>query len=121
MREEIRASNLPEDELDAVVESAVKEVRKTAPCLSHSFQSTASTESPSFPHFLRQIVLVESPPDEPLDQGLPTDIEFPGSLAQFLQHSMVQINPDVPKGRHHLARVRKIGRDIASVFSEPSN
>lgn len=64
--------------------------------------------------------MVKAAPDEALDQGLWTDIELPGSLAQFLQHILVQINPDAVERRHHLALVRKVGRYVLSLVCEAS-
>lgn len=44
-------------------------------------------------------MLVKAAPDEPLDQGLLAYVQFSSRFVQFLDHVLVQIDPDAVERR----------------------
>ena len=66
----------------------------------------------SLPCALRQVVLIESLPDQGLDDGLAAHVKVSSGPVQFLQHCRSQIHVDALDRLNHAALALEETRDV---------
>jgi hypothetical protein len=75
----------------------------------------------SEPGALCQVVLIESLPDQRLDDRLAAHIKIVRSLIQFRQHAGSDVNVNALNRLHHVALSLEKTRNVLAPISQPGN